>query len=1096
VEHIPDVGLQDIEEEDEEEIEEEIESENELDEEDAPKVTFNQDGVTSDEIDMESFRVPSPRRLFLERQFTRSVLVSWKPADLPADQVQGYGVYVNGDLRVTIKGGGKTKALLEEIDPEETYRISVRTITTKGEESSDRSAVLTIGKDANLAPSHVHVTCVSPTSAKIAWSPGNSSFSHEILVGGALYRTVRPGTFQHTITNLEPDHMYKVHVRAKNPKQVLDHDNEVDIEVDLLTAEVEFRTEPGGLPDPPLDVEATVGHSNSLDVNWIPVTITEKGTSNGARVTGYKVYINGLPCTEVTSPIADCVTAVSWMVERAVKKSHSEVLRVVVRTQSCEGESADSNVIELPVEMFNFKANQLVKPKGAEPLAKRTHLTPQSSLEENDYSIHREANGVTALDEQRERSDSVRRYSRDEKGQSHLVMINDTHKERDADKGDSTVLAQPRTKGEPVVWKNEDVDESETADSVTKSDERVSEDEDDEQVEICLPEVVDDHVASTEKEPEVNVEEQGEEHLEEKEEEEKDEQEEEEKDEQEEDNEEEAENFEDELYFDEEDVLPIEEETVEIPQGKAEVMRKISVASDIDMEEFERGLDQAESIPRRSPEGRPEDAGVQDKIPYIRPLEYEESDYESESSEQTPLSIIQEEDEEDLSESVAFPSNFSRSHSAASEGFQSEDDVMDLLDDDHDQEESATHVLDSESVRRISQTERGAALSPEDETSGGLGKYLAKGREDSKEEVSPNSHYRLLDSIELEDSEGGVVELEGIETTYSDTEADRGGVERSSTPLDEQEQENLDDESTEQDEAGHQDIPLADGQAPPGEGYEEGMASEEQVRVFLALYDYDPATMSPNPDAEDEELAFREGDLIKVYGDKDEDGFYWGELDGRAGYVPFNMVSEVPLEEVESGSNVTTPSLNLTQESAQAPEPSPSHEAEVNPSPSENLLDEVIHEEGEFEDPRESDNYQLPPRRMVALFDYDPQTLSPNPDSEVELKFRVGDVVYVYGDMDEDGFFTGELRGIRGLVPSNFLEDLSDPPETTHQDSSQEDSYESPLVSSDKYSNLNGTHHVAEDTPKKKKGIFSKGKQMFKKIAKGHNSPRGHNSKR
>ena len=281
-----------------------------------------------------------------------------------------------------------------------------------------------------------------------------------------------------------------------------------------------------GLPDPPLDVEATMGYSNSLDVNWIPVTITEKGTSNGARVTGYKVYISGYPCTEVTSPTADCVTAVSWMVERAVKKSHSEVLRVVVRTQSCEGESADSNVIELPVEMFNFKANQLIKPKGAEPLAKRTDLTPQSSVEENDYSIHREANGVTALEEQRERSDSVRRYSRDEKGQSHLVMTSDTHKERDADKEDSTVLAQPRTKGEPVVWKNEDVDESETADSLTKSDERVSEDEDDEQVEICIPDVVDDHVASTEKEPEVNVEEQGEEHLEEKEEEEKDEQEE------------------------------------------------------------------------------------------------------------------------------------------------------------------------------------------------------------------------------------------------------------------------------------------------------------------------------------------------------------------------------------------------------------------------------------------------------------------------------------------------------------------------------------------------------------------------------------------
>lgn len=26
--------------------------------------------------------------------------------------------------------------------------------------------------------------------------------------------------------------------------------------------------------------------------------------------------------------------------------------------------------------------------------------------------------------------------------------------------------------------------------------------------------------------------------------------------------------------------------------------------------------------------------------------------------------------------------------------------------------------------------------------------------------------------------------------------------------------------------------------------------------------------------------------------------------------------------------------------------------------------------------------------------------------SQVELKFRVGDVIYVYGGMDEDGFFT------------------------------------------------------------------------------------------
>ena len=66
---------------------------------------------------------PSPRRLYLERQFTRSVLLSWKPADLPANLVKGYGVYVNGDLRLMMNGGSKTKALLEDIDPEEVRLI-------------------------------------------------------------------------------------------------------------------------------------------------------------------------------------------------------------------------------------------------------------------------------------------------------------------------------------------------------------------------------------------------------------------------------------------------------------------------------------------------------------------------------------------------------------------------------------------------------------------------------------------------------------------------------------------------------------------------------------------------------------------------------------------------------------------------------------------------------------------------------------------------------------------------------------------------------------------------------------------------------------
>ena len=62
-------------------------------------------------------------------------------------------------------------------------------------------------------------------------------------------------------------------------------------------------------------------------------------------------------------------------------------------------------------------------------------------------------------------------------------------------------------------------------------------------------------------------------------------------------------------------------------------------------------------------------------------------------------------------------------------------------------------------------------------------------------------------------------------------------------------------------------------------------------RIFVALFDYEPATMSPNPESSEEELPFREGQLIKIVGEKDSDGFYWGEAGNRTGFVPCNMVS-------------------------------------------------------------------------------------------------------------------------------------------------------------------------------------------------------------
>jgi len=42
----------------------------------------------------------------------------------------------------------------------------------------------------------------------------------------------------------------------------------------------------------------------------------------------------------------------------------------------------------------------------------------------------------------------------------------------------------------------------------------------------------------------------------------------------------------------------------------------------------------------------------------------------------------------------------------------------------------------------------------------------------------------------------------------------------------------------------------------------------------VALFDYDPVSMSPNPDAAEEELPFKEGQILKVGADLSEHLLY------------------------------------------------------------------------------------------------------------------------------------------------------------------------------------------------------------------------------
>ncbi|XP_019394939.1 PREDICTED: peripheral-type benzodiazepine receptor-associated protein 1-like [Crocodylus porosus] len=189
------------------------------------------------------------------------------------------------------------------------------------------------------------------------------------------------------------------------------------------------------------------------------------------------------------------------------------------------------------------------------------------------------------------------------------------------------------------------------------------------------------------------------------------------------------------------------------------------------------------------------------------------------------------------------------------------------------------------------------------------------------------------------------------------------------------------------------------------------MVSDGSTRMFLALFDYDPASMSPNLDAAEEELPFKKGQVVKVIGDKDVDGFYQGEIEGKVGYIPCNMVSEVEMDSIEMKQQLlkqasvtdTDSRMNLVKLDIQD-------------------RNDKSHSECAQQDSKVE---QSASKTMVAVFDYNPRESSINVDVESELTFSAGDIITVFGSVDDGGFYYGELNGQRGLIPSEFLKAAS-----------------------------------------------------------------------
>lgn len=108
----------------------------------------------------------------------------------------------------------------------------------------------------------------------------------------------------------------------------------------------------------------------------------------------------------------------------------------------------------------------------------------------------------------------------------------------------------------------------------------------------------------------------------------------------------------------------------------------------------------------------------------------------------------------------------------------------------------------------------------------------------------------------------------------------------------------------------------------------------------------------------------------------DEDGFLFGELNGKSGYIPSNLMEEITDPE-ELGQIQTI--LEAQRTGVQ--------DGSRNMNGNQQITD--------------NDK----PYKMKAMFDYDPAQDSPNENSEVELALTEGDIITVFGKPDKDGFY-------------------------------------------------------------------------------------------
>uniref|UniRef100_A0A674IIQ5 RIMS-binding protein 2 n=1 Tax=Terrapene triunguis TaxID=2587831 RepID=A0A674IIQ5_9SAUR len=840
--------------------------------------------------------VPYPRNLTIIKLFARSVVIGWESPLMPAGwgDVQSYNIYVDTELCQNVRSGCQTQAAIENLDLKiKAYRISVQSVTEKGN-SDKMQCTFLVGHGFHIAPALLKLRSITATSAEVTWLPSSSNYTHAVYLNEKECDVTKAGIYWYTFHNLQPNTQYNAKVETQPQKTVWDLPQE---KWEQKSAMIKFITPSAGPPDAPLDVQVQPDPSAGiLVISWLPVTIDAAGSSNGVRVTGYAVYVNGQRVTEVISP-----TAGSAIVELSQLEILQGSQKVSVRTVSPNGESVDSVPALIPSAMLNVPSccsssksmstsltsellyGEFIDSQHVEIPLMHCTSSPSSEMfmasQDNKFTIHFTSNCGDSVASLPASIPPHQLFSSQSSSLIHELAMCNIGDNVARDKDDkclksyqqTAVSVQPSGLVFPTRWCEESVNSRMSAlkelaeDSQRKRIKKLF---------VTKKAVLENQMDTSNMKMSMIT------HY---------------------------------VHSDDKSVKDSTTQDIEGYDASSLSSGPQLCSSQLELEDSYR------------------DIGIHNICVQDVPDISTEKKQTKELSKEVPsLGMSRGEIQEDQTSRIGnWQLNPVGDHSHSS-------DLSDILE-----EEEEDLDLDTQEENRIKAVGNDSRL-PE------LPEFPMQWAQNRK----------MSKTLRI-----------GQAGTSSFSKA-----------------------------------------GPLRSFVSEEIVNDDSVRIFVALFDYDPISMSPNLDAAEEELPFKKGQILKVVGDKDADGFYRGEYAGRVGYIPYNMVSEVQVESNEM-------KQHLLKQGSITDEKSVINLVEV-----DTKNNNKSHTEHSWQDSKAE---QLTSKTMVAVFDYNPRENSLNVDVESELTFNAGDIITVFGSVDDDGFYYGELNGQRGLIPSDFLKAIS-----------------------------------------------------------------------